>query len=230
MNDFHCHILPGLDDGPKTMDESVEIAAALYKAGFSSVYCTPHLIRSLYEADNESVISSLASLQKRMDKENISLKLYPGREYYLDEFLFGYLENPLPLGDTNFIMLEVPLHISPELVKEACFLIKRKGYIPMIAHPERNAIFGAVRVKAKSLLRFTDEESNYKKSEQYKTSRLVGYLKNIGCAFQGNLGSFLGLYGSHIRKTAYILNKIQVYTHYGTDLHSRDGIKYLKEM
>ena len=228
MYDFHCHILPGLDDGPKTIDEAVEMAAALLRAGFTGVYCTPHLIKSLYEADNKSIMSSIETLQTRLNNENISLKLFPGREYYLDEFLSGYLENPLPLGETNFIMIEIPIHISPELIKDTCFSIKRRGFIPMIAHPERCNIFGMPHKKEKSWFKLNNSKRNDKNSEQYKSSSLVEYLKDIGCAFQGNYGSFLGLYGERAQKTANTLKKMEIYTHFGTDLHSRAGIKYLK--
>jgi protein-tyrosine phosphatase len=227
MFDFHCHILPGLDDGPTTSEESVEMAAALCKAGFTAVYCTPHLIKGTYDADNEAVRTAAAVLQKRLNNENISLELFPGREYYLDEFLSEYLENPLPLGGTNFIMLEIPINISPELIKEACFKIKRRGFIPMIAHPERCGIFGMPQKREKSWFRFTDSQRNDKNSKQYNSSRLVEYLKDIGCAVQGNLGSFLGLYGSQAQKTANRLRKMEIYTHFGTDLHSKAGIKYL---
>jgi len=207
MIDFHCHILPDLDDGPQTIDESVEMSAALCKSGFTGVYCTPHLIKSVYEANNDLVLDSLAALQTRLNNENINLQLFPGREYYLDEFLAGYLENPLPLGDTNFIMMEIPIHISAELIKDACFQIKRRGFIPMIAHPERCSIFSTSRKKEKSRFKFTDSQRNPPNSKQYESSRLIEYLKDIGCAFQGNLGSFLGLYGSQAQKTANDLKK-----------------------
>jgi protein-tyrosine phosphatase len=55
MIDFHCHILPGLDDGPKTIEEYIDMAEALQNAGFTAVYCTPQLIKVAYEADNEAV-------------------------------------------------------------------------------------------------------------------------------------------------------------------------------
>ncbi|KQC08857.1 MAG: hypothetical protein APR62_03920 [Smithella sp. SDB] len=204
------------------------MSAALCKTGFTGVYCTPHLIKSVYEANNDLVLDSLAALQTRLNNENINLELFPGREYYLDEFLSGYLENPLPLGETNFIMLEIPIHISAELIKDACFLIKRRGFVPMIAHPERCSIFSTSAKKEKSWFGFTGSQRNAKNSKQYESSRLIEYLKDIGCAFQGNFGSFLGIYGEAAQKTANILSKMRVYTHFGTDLHSRAGIKYLE--
>ena len=119
MIDWHCHLLPGLDDGPATMDESVEMAAALRKVGFASVYCTPHLIKGCFDADNDAVRETLTALQAMLHDENIDLRLLPGREYCLDEFLFDYLKDPLPLGETKYNMLELPNHIAPEFVKEA---------------------------------------------------------------------------------------------------------------
>jgi protein-tyrosine phosphatase len=226
MIDFHCHILPGLDDGPTTSEESVEMAAALCKAGFTAVYCTPHLIKGTYEAENETVRTAAEALQKRLNAKNIDLELFPGREYYLDEFLPEYLKDPLPLGKTNFIMMEIPIHIPLEFIKETCFRIKCSGFIPMIAHPERCSLFGISQKRKTSWFQFTNSQRKAEGSKPNESS-ILDYLKDLGCAFQGNLGSFLGLYGSQAQKTANRLRKMEVYTHYGTDLHSQSGIKYL---
>jgi protein-tyrosine phosphatase len=222
MTDYHCHLLPGLDDGPATIDEAVEMAAALQRAGYSTIYCTPHLIKSVYEASNEDVKTTLAALQTRLNDENIGLQLLSGREYYLDEFLLDYLKDPLPLGNTKFIMLEIPKHIPPEFIKETFFRITCNGFIPMIAHPERGDFLNMLQKRANTRLHF------FKAERKTENSELLNYLIDLGCAFQGNLGSFLGLYGPQAQKTANILKKMEVYTHFGTDLHSRDGIKYLK--
>ncbi len=222
MIDFHCHLLPGLDDGSATIDEAIEMAVALQKAGFITVYCTPHFIKSVYEANNEEIRESLNALQTRLKNENINLQLLAGREYYLDEFLLDYLKNPLPLGDTNMIMLEIPRYIPPELVKETCYRIKCSGFIPMIAHPERCDLFSMLPKKENSGFRFLKTEI------KNESSNLLPYLVDLGCAFQGNLGSFNGYYGPHVQKTANSLKKMAVYTHFGTDLHSSNGIKYLR--
>jgi len=139
--DFHCHLLPNIDDGPTHIDDSVAMAAALRDAGFTTVYCTPHLIKGSFEADSQTVRSSVSILQTRLSAENINIEILPGREYYLDEFLLNYLKDPLPLGQTRYIMVEIPSHSSTEFVKETCFRIKCGGFIPMIAHPERCGLF-----------------------------------------------------------------------------------------
>jgi protein-tyrosine phosphatase len=223
MIDWHCHLLPGLDDGPATMDESMEMAAALRKVGFASVYCTPHLIKGCFDADNDAVRASLAGLQARLHDENIDLRLLPGREYYLDEFFFDYLKYPLPLGETKYIMLEFPNHIAPEFIKEACFRIKRRGFIPMIAHPERCSLFAPSGKRETAWSRFSNSQRKAESSKPNELS-LLDYLKDIGCAFQANLGSFTGWYGSQVQRIANALKEKKVYTHFGTDAHNIRGV------
>jgi len=102
------------------------------------------------------------------------------------------------------------------------------GFIPTIAHPERNKLFYRSQRK-KSLsenllgLFFKDDGLSAKETT------LLNYLKNIGCAFQANLGSFIGWYGERACMTAEYLKKKNVYTHYGTDTHSLNAVKLLVE-
>ena len=226
MFDYHCHILPAIDDGPESMEEAIEMAAALRKTGYDIVYCTPHLIKGSYEADNKDVKALVKELQKKAIAKKINISFIPGREYYLDEYLFDYLQDPLPMGETNYVMVEIPNHIPRSFAKEACFRIKQMGYIPMIAHPERNKLFYRSQRK-KSLsekllgLFFKDDGLSAKETT------LLGYLKSIGCAFQANLGSFIGWYGERVCQTADYLRKRNVYTHYGTDAHSLNAVNLL---
>jgi len=228
MFDYHSHILPAIDDGPEDIEESVEMAAALRDNGYDTIYCTPHLIKGSYEAGNDDVIAAIAKLQKKLIAKNINIKLIPGREYYMDEFLFDYLKKPMPMGETNYIMVEIPNHIPRKYAKDTCFRVKRMGFIPMIAHPERNKLFYRSQRK-KSLsenllgLFFKDDGLSAKETT------LLNYLKNIGCAFQANLGSFIGWYGERASITAHYLKKKNVYTHYGTDTHSLNAVKLLVE-
>jgi protein-tyrosine phosphatase len=226
MIDFHSHILPGLDDGPADIDESIAMAAALHDAGFKTIYGTPHLMKGCFEADNQAVILAASTLQARLHKENIEMEILPGREYYLDEFLDGYLKDPLPLGKTQYIMIEIPNNATAEYVKETCFKVKLGGFIPMIAHPERCRLFAAPQKSTTSrILFFGAERKNSDTNEQEPA--LIDYLKEIGCAFQGNLGSFDNMYGPDVQQTANYLKKQEVYTHFGTDAHSLRAITRL---
>jgi protein-tyrosine phosphatase len=220
--DWHCHLLPGLDDGPAHIDDSVAMAAALHKAGFASVYCTPHLLKGAFDADNDAVRAAAMTLQKRLKEENVDLGLFIGREYYMDEFLSNYLKDPLPLGGTRFLLIEIPNNTPDQLARDSFFRIKCSGFIPMIAHPERCNLFAAPRKKASAWFPFFRS-----KHETTAETQLISYLSDLGCAFQGNLGSFSGWYGSHVQQTARSLEQRKIYTHFGTDAHSLQGIEEL---
>ncbi len=233
MIDYHCHILPDLDDGPKTMKESIEMATALSKAGFKTAYCTPHLIRGFYEASNEKVRKSVDNLQKELVEKNIDLELQPGREYYLDEFIFDYLNDPQPLGTSNNILIEIPNHIRPEQVKNIIYKIMCSGLTPVIAHPERCMLFDQAKKQTDG--RFLFMNSLFKSSDSKRKTRnlkpednsLLSYLQEIDCRFQGNLGSFSSMYGKRVRQNAERFRQAERYTCFGTDAHSVKGLAEL---
>ncbi len=224
--DWHCHLLPGIDDGPNGMDEAVAMAAGLHKLGFARVCCTPHLIKGAYEADDREVQSALIALQQRLAEENIALDLLPGREYYLDEFLLDYLRTPLTLGGSRSIMIEFPNHASAELVQTACFQIRRSGYTPLIAHPERCRLFAVPEKLKDSWFSRIRNQSSRPKTD---APSLLSYLLDIGCQFQGNLGSFAGNYGEAVRSCAEELRRLGIYTCFGTDAHSLPAVKSITE-
>lgn len=226
MIDFHSHILPGIDDGPTDIEESVAMAAALREAGFRTIYCTPHQMKGCFDADKNAVLASAAVFREKLNKEKIGMEILTGREYYLDEFLDSYLQDPLTLGETQYIMIEIPNNAVDEYVKEACFRIKRNGFIPMIAHPERCRLFVTLQKEKSSWFLFSGAEHKTGNSET-EDFTLINYLKEIGCAFQGNLGSFNDYYGPEVRHTANDLKKKGIYTHYGTDAHSLKAIHRL---
>jgi protein-tyrosine phosphatase len=224
--DYHCHILPGLDDGPAEKDISVTMARLLFQVGYREVYCTPHLIKGMYEASNAEVIHARDNLQRELDQEGIPIKLLLGREYYLDEFLLELLKEPQPLEGTKNIMIEIPSHVSVDMVKETLYAICRKGYTPIIAHPERCRLLEmadhtSIRTGHWKLWSFRNRDLSHEKDS---SNELLGYLRQLGCNFQANLGSLHGQYGSHIRSNARNFEKAGIFTHAGTDAHSPDTI------
>ncbi len=214
------------------------MAAALRDAGFSTVHCTPHLIRGCYEADNATVRKGVEVLQGELDRRGIALRLLPGREYYLDEYLAEYLTDPLPLGDTRFLLIEVPAHTPVDFVKETCFRVCSSGYTPMIAHPERCRLFdlpAPASGRLREMFKVQGSRFNVFKSTsnvEHRTlnapsNSLLDYLVEIGCAFQGNLGSFTGRYGERVRQAAERLREAEVYSQLGSDAH---GVEHIRGM
>ena len=230
--DCHCHILPGIDDGPATLEESMEMARALSDAGYAEVYCTPHRIRWSYDATAAQVRSAVIALQAELDRAGIAVRLHPGREHYLDEFLLDIIAtDPLPLGRSRLLLVELPDNADQEMVKHVCYRLTCGGYRVMIAHPERNPLFALPKMKkgddkrgTNRLLRrirnaFTGRQP-LEAGGPPAANGLLAYLDELGCKFQANLGSFCGMYGERVQDAAFRLAARGIYATTGTDLHS----------
>ncbi len=193
------------------------------------MHCTPHLIRGCYEADNATVRKGVEALQEELDRRGIALRLLPGREYYLDEFLAEHLQDPLPLGDTRFLLVEVPAHASVDFAKETCYRICSSGYTPMIAHPERCRLLDLAPMgnQGKGIWGLFFNSKLKTQNSKLASNSLLTYLQEIGCKFQGNLGSFSGRYGERVRHVAELLREAGVYTHFGSDAHEMEHTRDL---
>lgn len=236
MIDWHCHLLPGVDDGPQTVEESVEMARILAAAGFTEVYCTPHCIKGAFDNTPQNVRHAVGELQKAVKQADIALTLQPGMEYYMDEYFAEQLDDPQPLGETNLLLVESPFQASPDLVKENIFQVVRRGYTPLFAHPERypflspgNATgsFWARFGKALGLLRRTTDDGQRMGHRSWFTNSscltphsLLVCLGEMGCFFQGNIPSFSGYYGRIVKDQANRYLKEGIYSYIGTDGHN----------
>jgi protein-tyrosine phosphatase len=180
------------------------------------------MVKGFFEVDNATVRTAMAALQSELFRKKIDLQLFPGREYYLDEFFAEQLKDPLLLGKTRLILVEIPENLQAEFIKSTFFQLKSSGYTPLIAHPERCRLLGLPEPPKKglsALLNTINSKLKTKNSELDKAS-LLTYLREIGCNFQGNLGSFAGLYGERVQRQAEQFRAAGLYTHYGSDLHS----------
>ena len=210
MIDWHCHILPGLDDGPECAEESVAMARILAEAGFAEIYCTPHRIPGTFETTSGCVRREVAALQALIDREGVRLKLHPGTEYYLDEnFTLNDLQT---LGDTRFLLVEFPTRASAAIVLEHLQRVLERGLTPVIAHPERSDLL--------SFQRRTGGTENFRGLFGPSSSApSISLLRRMGCLFQGNVGSFAGRYGEEVRRRARHLLCEGAYSHFGSDAH-----------
>jgi protein-tyrosine phosphatase len=234
MIDWHSHILPGVDDGPADIEQSVVLAAALAAGGFSEVYCTPHLVRGCHEAGNDEVRWGVERLQERLDADGIPITLRTGREYYLDEYLQAALDDPLPLGDSRLLLVEIPPHATADMVRRLLYDVVRVGFTPVIAHPERSPLLeppgppagnGGLRGALGHLLGGGHRNGPANTSPETAANPLLTYLRDLGCSFQGNLGSFSGFYGGHVKRTAESMRAAGLYDRYGTDVHTLEQAK-----
>jgi protein-tyrosine phosphatase len=218
------------------MEEAAGMASALRSLGFDTVYCTPHLIKGAFDVGNEVVREAVSLLQGRLDMLRIDVRLLPGREYYLDEFLPDYLDDLLPLGETPYLLLEIPNHSSPDFVIDICRRVAGSGRIPMIAHPERCRLFDFPEDRNSGWFKgfFRGERDWGRHTGGADPSRarngLIDALRELGCCFQGNLGSPAGLYGGRVRQSFLKLRERDIFTHFGSDLHSTESIRFIADM
>lgn len=192
MIDYHCHILPALDDGAESLDESLAMARLLAGTGFREVCCAPHCISGSYDTTPGQVREAVAVLQEALKREGIAMRLRPGMEYYLDEFFLDLIELQ-PLGESRLLLVEAPGQAIAEVVRQGLRKIRALGLTPLIAHPERSEIFKSRVPRSASL----PED----------------------CLLQANIGSFTGFYGPQVQRRAYDLLRAGRYAALGSDGH-----------
>jgi protein-tyrosine phosphatase len=139
MIDLHCHILPGIDDGARDLNVSIDMARAFVADGVSVVACTPHILPGLYENNGPGIRQAVAGLQARLDEAGIPLVLVPGADNHIvPDFVAGLRSGHLlPLANSRYVLVEPPHHVAPQRMDELFFSIQVAGYVPILTHPER---------------------------------------------------------------------------------------------
>jgi len=220
MIDYHCHILPGVDDGCRDLDESLALAQVLTAAGFKEVHCTPHCIHGVYDNTPSSVRTAVEQLQQQITREGIPLRLHAGMEYYLDEYFPHKLSDVQPLGESSLLLVEFPMqHIDPEQIKEQIFQIVRKGYTPVLAHPERYQFLIPQEETAGLLDGFKRLFGKAQQESELSVPGLLAELQQQGCLLQGNIGSLVGYYGRKVQENAERFQRAGFYRFWGSDGH-----------
>lgn len=196
MIDIHSHILPGVDDGAKSLENSIEMAKIYLENGIKKVIATPHYIEGIASKtfDENKVI--LNKLKDKLRDESLNLEVVLGNEIMISLEILNDIEDKRvsTLNGTNYVLIELPMFDIPLYTEDMIYEILLKGYIPIIAHPERNAKI--------------IENPNI----------LYNYI-NSGVLTQLNLPSLEGSYGSKIGETAKILLRHNMIHFVATDSH-----------
>jgi protein-tyrosine phosphatase len=206
MIDLHCHILPGIDDGPKTLDESLKMAWIFEQAGYSHVVATPHAVPgTTWMPKPEEIRNQLTELNHAIAKKGIKLTVLSGMEIALDPNISDLLASgqAQPLAGTSYVLVEPPFQRLPLGWDQAVFNVLSHGFSVLLAHPERCAQLSA-------------------------EPELCDKLIESGVYFQVNWDSFLGHHGRTTQKMAIYL-AARGYIHcLATDSHdsiSRNAIQ-----
>lgn len=196
MIDIHSHILPGVDDGAKDLDMSIEMAKIYLKNGIEKVIATPHYIEGTKNKTLDENKEILDKLIKKLKEENVELEVVLGNEVMISlEVLKGIEKERIStLNETRYVLIELPMFDIPLYLEDMIYELLLKGYIPIIAHPERN-----IKII---------ENPNI----------LLKYINN-GALVQLNLPSLEGKYGSEIKETSEILLKHKMVHFVATDSH-----------
>ena len=197
MTDVHSHILFGIDDGSRTISESVELLKKLKSVGFNNVILTPHFILdSTYNSNYESNIKIYNELKERLINENIDINIYLGNEIFIDKNVPTLLEKNIitSLNGTKYVLVEFPMHNKLLNIEDILYEIRSRGYEVVIAHPERYDVF----------------------KEDYS---IVDTLREDGFLFQSNYSSILGYYGKDSIKLLKYMLKRHYIDFLGTDIH-----------
>ncbi|MDO7786888.1 phosphotransferase [Desulforamulus aquiferis] len=177
MIDIHCHILPCLDDGPESMELSLEMARTAVKEGVTAVIATPHCISGVFYNERKDVVPVMEAFKHRLNMEGIALDIYPGLEIRLEPNIAAKVADRqlLSLCDQGkYLLVELPLSSVPPNTGQVVFECMLKGIRPIIAHPERN-------------------------KEIIENPQLLFKMLEKGCLVQITSGSITGDFGSGVQ-------------------------------
>ena len=206
MIDLHAHILPGVDDGAKTFNDSLAMLKELEKCHITDVICTPHHIPETNYASPASENRRIFNeLKVRAEAAGLKINLYLGNEIYLSDQLFSLLKKHtiMPLNGSEYLLIELPLSGEFTNYEEIFKILIRAGWRIILAHPER-----------------------YRSAQ--KDYDILLDLRNSGVLFQCDLGSLIGQYGKSAQRLVKKLAKDRLIFAFGSDIHhvSRSGDRY----
>lgn len=141
MYDIHCHILPDLDDGPKTLEDAVAMARIAAADGTHTIIATPHGEQVVIKGGKEALNERVRSFAETLRTEGIDLRINTGVEYFLDTALLQQAKEGrvVTLNGSRYVLVELDFHQWSPHTEEAFFQLQLAGYIPVLAHPERQA-------------------------------------------------------------------------------------------
>lgn len=204
--DMHSHLIPGIDDGVSTLEESIHTILSLQELGYKRAITTPHIMGDFFKNTPKNINEGLEIVKSELKKQNIDFNLQAAAEYYLDEWFVEKLEFNTPLltfGD-NYLLVETSYMNKPNNLNEIIFKIKTRGYKVILAHPER----------------YTYMYHNFNEYIE---------LYNRGVLFQINLNSLAGYYSPAAKTIAEKLIDNDMVDFVGTDCHGSRHIPHLKK-
>lgn len=205
--DIHSHLLPNLDDGVDSLEETLTCLKQLADWGIQKVITTPHVSRDWYPNGSTSIRENLTAVQTLIVEHQLPLTVEVAAEYLLDDFFLEQLEQGdlLSFGVQRYLLVETGWSSAPMRLADMLFRIQTRGYTPVLAHPERYTYY-------------------------HDDKPTLAHLRETGCLFQLNWMSLSGRYGSHVEKQARYLLQQHWIDFIGSDLHRPGDLKTLARL
>lgn len=203
MIDLHCHLLPNIDDGSCSWEESLDMVRIAHEDGIRGIVTTPHWIEGTNWTPATGVVRDMVSeMNQRIEDAGMDFKVYPGMEVGITADLTGLIERDriLTLAEGDYLLLEVPFHSLPLGITEIVSQLRSIDKLAVLAHPERN------------------------RELQYKPSNIMEYV-DAGALIQVTAGSLAGDFGQSARKCAIEFAKMGALDFVSSDAHS---VRYRK--
>lgn len=204
--DLHSHLIPNIDDGVRSWEESLDILNQMSQLGFKKIITTPHIINDYYPNKPENIRNGVVELNRLISKKEIPLTVEAGAEYYLDEHfanLVATQEDLLTFGNGH-ILIETPFMNKPLFLEEVTFNLLSRGLKPILAHPER----------------YTYLHSNL---------GLFQSLVDLGLLMQVNISSLIGYYSKEAQKFAKYLIETQNIHFLASDIHNHKHLAQIQK-
>ncbi|MBQ4819538.1 CpsB/CapC family capsule biosynthesis tyrosine phosphatase [Aquimarina sp. MMG016] len=203
--DIHSHLLPGIDDGVKTVYQSAYIIEQFQKLGFKKIITTPHVMQEVWPNSSNTIKSKVSDVQDALKILGLSDIIFSASAEYMMDDLFEkrIAEKDIITLHKNYILVEMSTFSAPMNLNEILFEVKVSGYTPILAHPERYSFY----------------HNDFKKYEE---------LKESGFLFQLNLLSLSGFYGEKAQQIGMKLITEGYIDFTGTDVHNYHQLKVLK--
>jgi len=193
--DIHSHLIPGVDDGATSIDDSLNLIRGLHALGYTKLITTPHVMSDYYRNSPEIILHGLELIREAAKKEGIPVTIEAAAEYYCDhEFEQKIEQKELLTFSGKYVLFELSYLNPSENFETVTFKLQLEGYIPVLAHPERYPYW-------------------YHSFDRYAEIRDKGVLLQL------NLGSLTGHYGSGPKRIAERLIEHNLIDLLGSDVH-----------
>lgn len=193
--DIHSHILPNIDDGSKSIQETLSLLEQMALLGINKCIATPHTMPNVWDNSTGFIQETFLNIKSQLPKNLTQMLHRVSSEYMMDESFIERLQNEKLLAIKDTVVLVEMSYLNPTLdLNNILFQLQIKGYTPLLAHPER-------------YLYYHNSKQDYFR------------LKELGCLFQLNLLSTTGYYGKPVTAIADFLLANNLIDFVGSDIH-----------